>query len=55
MSTCGWPSRTTDIDVDMRLAEPHNRAQKHDWRVWSPSTKPGEIMDDELNPVLYRV
>ncbi len=43
------------IDVDMQLAEPRNRAQKHDWRVWSPSTKPGEIMDDELNPVLYRV
>ncbi|MBW2282132.1 MAG: phytanoyl-CoA dioxygenase family protein [Deltaproteobacteria bacterium] len=41
------------IDVDMRLAEPRNAAQKFDRRVWSPSTQPGEIMDDPLNPVLF--
>ncbi len=41
------------IDADMRLAEPSNPYQRHDWRTWSPSTQVGEIMDDELNPLLY--
>ena len=43
------------IDQDMRLAEPCNDAQRLDWRVWSPSTAVGEVMDDPRNPVLYRV
>ncbi len=41
------------IDEDMRLAEPRNAAQRVDWKAFSPSTNVGEIMDDELNPVLY--
>ena len=42
------------IDVDMRLAEPRSAAQKFDRRTWSPSSRPGKVMDDPLNPVLFR-
>jgi phytanoyl-CoA dioxygenase PhyH len=41
------------MDVDMRLANPKNKNQQHDWEVWTPSTKVGEIMDDPLNAILY--
>jgi ectoine hydroxylase-related dioxygenase (phytanoyl-CoA dioxygenase family) len=41
------------MDMDMRLAEPKNRNQQADWEVWTPSTQIGEVMDDELNPVLW--
>jgi ectoine hydroxylase-related dioxygenase (phytanoyl-CoA dioxygenase family) len=41
------------IDIDMRLAQPKNQNQQHDWESWTPSTKIGEVMDDPLNPVLY--
>lgn len=42
------------MDHEMRLAEPTNDNQRLDWEAWTPSTAVGEIMDDELNPVLYR-
>jgi ectoine hydroxylase-related dioxygenase (phytanoyl-CoA dioxygenase family) len=41
------------MDVDMRLVTPKNKNQQHDWEVWTPSTKVGEVMDDPLNAVLY--
>jgi hypothetical protein len=41
------------MDVDMRLATPKNKNQQHDWEVWTPSTKVGEIMNDPLNAILY--
>jgi len=41
------------MDKDMRLAEPKNQNQRNDWNDWSPSSKPGQIMSDPLNPVLY--
>jgi ectoine hydroxylase-related dioxygenase (phytanoyl-CoA dioxygenase family) len=41
------------MDMDMRLAEPRNQNQQRDWETWSPSTKIGEVMDDELNLVLW--
>ncbi len=41
------------MDIDMRLAEPANKNQQHDWETWTPSTKIGDIMADPLNPVLY--
>jgi len=40
------------MDIDMQLAPPKNKNQDLDWRTWTPSTKPGEVMDDPLNPVL---
>ncbi len=43
------------IDRDMHLAEPKNQNQQNDWDSWSPSTKVGEVMADELNPVLFEV
>lgn len=41
------------MDIDMRLAEPKNDAQRLDHATWTPSTAVGEIMADPLNPVLY--
>ena len=38
------------MDKDMRLIEPKNENQRQDWEWWSPSTQPGEVMDDPLNP-----
>lgn len=41
------------MDESMRLSEPKNENQKRDWEAWTPTTKIGQIMDDQLNPVLY--
>jgi len=41
------------MDEDMKLIEPKNPAHQSDWERWTPSTKVGEVMDDDLNPVLY--
>ncbi len=41
------------MDEDMRLIEPRNENHEADWKAWTPSTKVGEVMADELNPVLY--
>jgi len=41
------------MDKDMRLAEPRNENQRNDHKAWSPHTKVGQVMADELNPVLY--
>jgi ectoine hydroxylase-related dioxygenase (phytanoyl-CoA dioxygenase family) len=41
------------MDQDMTLAQPANDNQRVDWEAWTPSTKVGDVMDDELNPVLY--
>lgn len=41
------------MDVDMRLATPTNKNQQLDWETWTPSTQIGEVMADQLNPVLY--
>lgn len=52
-TTCRRVFTIIYMDVDMRLAEPKNSNQQVDWEVWTPSTKIGEVMDDELNPVLW--
>ena len=41
------------MDKDMRLIEPKNKNQRADWERWSPSTRPGEVLDDPLNSILY--
>lgn len=41
------------MDSQMRLAEPKNSYQQADWEAFTPSTRPGEVMDDPLNPVLF--
>ena len=42
------------MDCDMRLAAPSNPNQTLDHEKWTPSTLVGDIMDDPLNPVLFR-
>lgn len=41
------------MDKQMRLKEPENAHQIEDWKVWCPGAKVGEIIDTELNPVLF--
>ena len=41
------------MDRDMRLVEPKNQSQKHDWDIWCPGAKIGEIINSPLNPVIY--
>jgi ectoine hydroxylase-related dioxygenase (phytanoyl-CoA dioxygenase family) len=40
------------MDEAMKLAEPRNDNQRRDWQTWSPSSRVGETMADELNPVI---
>jgi ectoine hydroxylase-related dioxygenase (phytanoyl-CoA dioxygenase family) len=42
------------LDHEMRLAQPRNKNQANDWDRWCPGVRVGEIIDSELNPVLYR-
>jgi hypothetical protein len=41
------------MDKDMRLEEPENENQKLDRDTFCPGVKTGELIDTELNPVLY--
>lgn len=41
------------MDRDQRLAEPKNENQRVDHRAFTPSTKVGEVLADEKNPVLF--
>ncbi|MCA9734275.1 MAG: phytanoyl-CoA dioxygenase family protein [Deferribacteres bacterium] len=41
------------MDEHMRLQNPANKNQQIDWDVRCPGAKIGEIIDTELNPVLY--
>ncbi|MEM1002238.1 MAG: phytanoyl-CoA dioxygenase family protein [Bacteroidota bacterium] len=41
------------MDKDMTLKEPTNDGQQNDWETWCPGAKIGEVIDTELNPVLY--
>lgn len=41
------------IDKDARLRTPSNSFEEFDARTWCPGVKPGEVIDSELNPILY--
>jgi ectoine hydroxylase-related dioxygenase (phytanoyl-CoA dioxygenase family) len=41
------------MDHDMKLKNPENKNQIHDWNTWCPGAKIGEIIDSPINPVLY--
>jgi ectoine hydroxylase-related dioxygenase (phytanoyl-CoA dioxygenase family) len=41
------------MDADMRLAVPTNHMQQNDWDTWCPGAEIGEIIQTEINPVLY--
>ncbi|PZR28445.1 MAG: phytanoyl-CoA dioxygenase [Citrobacter freundii] len=40
------------MDRDMKLKDPENQNQVHDWKTWCPGAVPGEIINSPLNPVL---
>ncbi len=42
------------MDADMRLAETMTATQRTDHEAFSPSTEPGGVMADPLNPILYQ-
>ena len=41
------------IDKNMVLKQPENKNQENDWHTWCPGATVGEVIDTELNPVLY--
>jgi hypothetical protein len=41
------------MDIDMRLKEPENENQRRDWNNWCTGARVGEIIDGEMNPVLW--
>jgi len=41
------------MDQDMKLKNPENKNQIHDWNTWCPGAKIGEIINSPINPVLY--
>jgi ectoine hydroxylase-related dioxygenase (phytanoyl-CoA dioxygenase family) len=41
------------MDKNMILQEPTNENQINDWNTWCNGAKVGEIIDTELNPVIY--
>ena len=41
------------MDSEMILKKPENENQKKDWEVWCPGAKIGEIINTEINPVVY--
>jgi ectoine hydroxylase-related dioxygenase (phytanoyl-CoA dioxygenase family) len=41
------------MDKNMVLKQPDNKNQENDWHTWCPGAKVGDVIDTELNPVLY--
>jgi hypothetical protein len=41
------------MDKNMALKQPENPNQINDWHTWCPGAVVGEVIDTELNPVLY--
>lgn len=41
------------MDKDMVLKQPENDNQINDWNTWCPGAVVGEVIDTELNPVIY--
>ncbi len=41
------------MDAAMRLAEPTNHMQQNDWDTWCPGAVVGEVIQTEINPVIY--
>jgi hypothetical protein len=43
------------MDKNMLLQKPENDSQINDWNTWCPGATIGEVIDTEINPVLYKV
>lgn len=41
------------MDKNMILKDPENQNQINDWNTWCPGAVVGQVIDTELNPVLY--
>ncbi|MBO0949292.1 phytanoyl-CoA dioxygenase family protein [Fibrella forsythiae] len=41
------------MDKDMVLQQPINKNQENDWHTWCPGATVGEVINTELNPVMY--
>jgi ectoine hydroxylase-related dioxygenase (phytanoyl-CoA dioxygenase family) len=41
------------MDAQMRLKQPENKNQENDWHTWCPGAVPGEVIDTELNPIIF--
>ena len=42
------------MDKDMVLKQPENDHQIADWNTWCPGAKVGEVIETDLNPLLYQ-
>jgi ectoine hydroxylase-related dioxygenase (phytanoyl-CoA dioxygenase family) len=42
------------MDRDMKLKDPENDNQRHDWNTWCPGAQVGEVIDSPINPILYQ-
>lgn len=43
------------MDEAMQLKAPANVHQQADWDAWCPGAEIGEVIDTEINPVIYRM
>lgn len=41
------------MDRDMKLKSPENKNQQLDWEVWCPGAEIGQIINTEMNPVIF--
>jgi hypothetical protein len=42
------------MDKDMKLKAPENKNQQADWDAWCPGATIGEVIDTEMNPVIFQ-
>ncbi len=42
------------MDRDMKLKNPENSNQIHDWNTWCPGAMIGEVIDGPTNPILFQ-
>jgi ectoine hydroxylase-related dioxygenase (phytanoyl-CoA dioxygenase family) len=43
------------MDKDIKLKQPENENQIADWNTWCPGVTVGEVVDSELNPILFEI
>ncbi len=41
------------MDKDMKLKAPENPNQQNDWETWCPGAVVGEVIETEINPVVF--
>lgn len=43
------------MDKDIKLKAPENQNQQNDWETWCPGATVGEVVDTEINPVIFEM